>query len=403
MNPSLSSAHRRYAPYLSAALGVLAVMLIAAAFTGQWPTRYNGYNSFLLQANAWLEGRLDLGQDYTWLELAIVDGKYYVSFPPFPSYVLLPFAAIFRYSTPDGFIAWAVTMLGALYAVKLYQMTRRDGRAAFWVLFLYLGTGYLFISMNAYVWFIAQTMCFTLSLMAIVHAKKGQGGIALACWACAVGCRPMSALYLPVLVWLLWQNKGKLTFWQWVAKRWYWALPTLLIAGSYMALNQARFGNPFEFGHNYLPEFVRAENGQFSLTYFAKNFPLLLRLPGWDAERQRAIYFTGDTIAFWLIDPLYLCVGAAWVYGLVKRRSLPAAAMLPVMVVAHVFILCCHRTLGGWQFGNRYMVDMMPWLFYGLMVWMPDDDRFARWSAPLWVWGFAINVVGAVATYNKWI
>lgn len=403
MNPPLSAIRRKYAPYVSAVLGVLVVMLVVASFTGQWPTRANAYNSYVLQANAWLEGRLDLGRDYSWLELAIVDGKYYVSFPPFPSYVLLPFAAIFRHNTPDNAIAWAVTVLGALYAVKLYQMTRRDKRAAFWVLFLYLGTGYLFISMNAYVWFIAQTMCFTLSLMSLVHAKKGQGGIALACWACAVGCRPMAALYLPVLVWLLWQTKGPLTFWRWVAKRWYWALPTLLIAGSYMALNQARFGNPLEFGHNYLPEFVRAENGQFSLSYFSKNLPLLLRLPGWDAERQRAIYFTGDTIAFWLIDPMYLCVGAAWVYGLVKRRSLPAAAMLPVMAVAHVFILCCHRTLGAWQFGNRYMVDMMPWLFYGLMVWMPEDDRFARWSAPLWVWGFAINVVGTVATYNKWM
>ena len=403
MSPPLSAIRRRYAPYVSAILGMLTVMLVVASFTGQWPTRGNSYNSYLLQANAWLEGRLDLGKDYSWLELAIVDGKYFVSFPPFPSYVLLPFAAIFRYNTPDNAIAWAVTMLGTLYAVRLYQMTRKDRRAAFWVLFLYLGTGYLFISMNAYVWFIAQTMCFTLSLMALVHAKKGQGGIALACWACAVGCRPMAALYLPVLVWLLWQKKGPLTFWQWVLKRWYWALPTLLIAGSYMALNQARFGSPFEFGHNYLPEFVQAENGQFSLSYFFENYPLLLRLPGWDAEHHRAIYFTGQTMAFWLLDPMYFCVGAAYVYGIVKRRGLPAIVMLPLMAAAHVFILCCHRTLGAWQFGNRYMVDMMPWLFYGLLIWMPEDDRFACWSAPLWVWGFAINVAGTIATYNRWI
>ena len=403
MNPPLSSARQKCAPYLSAMAGVLVVMLIAAAFTGQWPTQRNPYNSFTLQANAWLEGRLDLGQDYTWLELAIVNGKYYVSFPPFPSYVLLPFAAVFRYQTPDNAIAWAVTLLGVLYAVKLYQMTRRDGRSGFWVLFLYLGTGYLFISMNAYVWFIAQTMCFTLSLMALVHAKKGQGGVALACWACAVGCRPMAALYLPVLVWLLWQTKGSLTLWQWAAKRWYWAVPTLLIAGSYMALNQARFGSPLEFGHNYLPEFVRAEKGQFSLSYFAENLPLLLRLPGWDAAQRRAIFFTGQTMAFWLIDPMYFCIGAAWVCALIKRRELPAAAMLPVMAVAHVIILCCHRTLGAWQFGNRYMLDMMPWLFYGLLVWMPKDDRFAHWSAPLMTWGFALNVVGTIATYNDWI
>ena len=394
---------RRWAPYLSAALSVLVVMLVVAAFTGQWPNQHNPYGSYLLQANAWLEGRLDLGQDYVWLELAIFNGKYYVSFPPFPSYVLLPFAAIFHDNTPDHFIAWAVTLLGVFYAVRLYRMTRKDGQSGFWVMFLYLGTGYLFISMNAFVWFIAQTMCFTLSLMAIVHAKKGQGGIALACWACAVGCRPMVVLYLPLLVWLLWPAKGELTLWQWIWKRWYWAVPTLLIAGSYMALNQARFGNPLEFGHNYLPEFVRAPEGQFSLSYFAANFQQLLRLPGWNETEHRAIFFTGQTMAFWLLNPMYFAIAAAWVYGLVKKRGVIPAVLLPVMVVAHVVFLCCHRTLGGWQFGNRYLLDMMPWLFLGLLTWMPEDDRFARWSTPLMAWGFAINAIGTMATYNGWI
>lgn len=403
MSPLLPSVRKKSAPYVWAVLGVLFVMVISGLFTGEWPVGRSMYPSYSLQAQAWLEGRLDLGRDYIELELAIFDGKYYVSFPPFPSYVLLPFVAVFRDRVPENAIAWAVTLLGALYAVRLYQMTRRDGRSGFWVLFLYLGTGYLFISVNAWVWFIAQTMCFTLSLMALVHAKKGQGGIALACWACAVGCRPMAALYLPLLVWLLWQARGSVTFWQWVRRRWYWAVPTLLIAGSYMALNYARFGNPIEFGHNYLPEFVLAEHGQFSLSYIPEHIELLLRLPAWDAYWNRAAFYTLETQAFWLINPMVFCFAAAWAYGLVKRRSAPTLWMLPVMAAAHVFIICCHKTLGAWQFGNRYLLDLLPWLFYGLLVWMPEDDRFIRWSEPLFVWGFAINVVGTIATYNQWI
>ena len=34
-----------------------------------------------------------------------------------------------------------------------------------------------------------------------------------------------------------------------------------------MGYNLARFGNPLEFGHNYLPEFTRAADGQFSFAY----------------------------------------------------------------------------------------------------------------------------------------
>ena len=33
------------------------------------------------------------------------------------------------------------------------------------------------------------------------------------------------------------------------------------------------------------------------------------------------------------------------------------AVMLPVMALIHVYILCAHKTLGAWQFGNRYLVD----------------------------------------------
>ena len=47
-----------------------------------------------------------------------------------------------------------------------------------------------------------------------------------------------------------------------------------------MGLNYARFDNPFQFGHDYLPEFaVEKENGQFSPAYLAENWAKLWRLP----------------------------------------------------------------------------------------------------------------------------
>lgn len=394
---------RTYAPHIRAMLCVLAVMLITAAFTGQWPTRANPYNSYLLQDLAWLQGRLDLpdGAEYDWLELAIYNGRYYVSFPPFPSYVLLPFAALFGLRAPEALLAWLTTLLGVFYAVELYRSFRRDGRSAFWVSFLYLGTGYLFLSMNAYVWFIAQTMCFTLSLMALVHARRGQGGVSLACWACAVGCRPMAALYLPVLVWLLWPDKGEDSLARWVLRRWRWAIAPLLLAGSYMALNAARFGNPLQFGHDYLPEFVRAEHGQFSLTYIPGNLKLLLRLPGWNSETQTLVFHTWQTMAFWLVNPMDFCIGAAWLSALRRRERNLAWFALPVLAFCHVFLLCCHRTMGAWQFGNRYLVDLMPWLFCGLLAWAPRGERFTRWCAPFFAWGAALNLLGTVLAYTQ--
>ena len=186
---------------------VLIVLLVMGAFTGRFLTTDNPYGSYTIQACAWLEGHLDVNPNFTWLELAEYGGKFYVSFPLFPSYVMLPFAAIFGLDTPDHFINLAVTLLGIAYALRIYRrMTGSSRHGARYVLYLYLANGYLFIALQGWVWFLAQTMCFTLSLMAADAAQRGRSGWALAWWACAVGCRPMAALYLPLLVHLLNQS-----------------------------------------------------------------------------------------------------------------------------------------------------------------------------------------------------
>ncbi len=390
---------------LAAAFSVGAALLAVMLFTGYFPGRPNEYNSYALQASAWLEGHLDILGSYPHLELALFGDRQYVSFPPFPSYVLLPFAAVWGTQTPDAAISLAVTALGAAYACRLYLRERQDGQGLFWVLFLYLGTGYVFIAMNGYVWFLAQTMCFTLSVMSLFYAREGKGCPALTLWACAVGCRPMTALYLPVLLYLLWGSRPAGTDLPGlIRRRWYWCVGPLVLAASYMALNMARFGSPLEFGHTFLPEFQRAEHGQFSLAYFSDNLNKLLRMPRWQGSSEPVMFYTGNGMAFWLIDPMFFPLAAAWIMALWKRREdLFLLIALPVLSAAYVFVLCCHRTLGGWYFGNRYLLDLMPWLFYGFCRWKPEEPRFLQASVPFAVFGAALNLIGSVAVYNYWI
>ena len=136
-------------PNICAAGCFLLVLTVAAAMTGQWCWQANGYNSYALQADAWLKGQLDLGQDYPWLELAIYEGRYYVSFPPFPSFLLLPFAALFGTQTPDGIISLCFSLLGVWLCVNLARKTGQSPlQAVLLALCLYLGTGYLFIALT---------------------------------------------------------------------------------------------------------------------------------------------------------------------------------------------------------------------------------------------------------------
>lgn len=394
---------------LAVPLALLMVMLATTSFTGLWPTGSNTYRSYALQACAWLEGRLDVGDIYTWLELAVRNGKYYVSFPPFPSLVLLPFAAVFGADTPDHLIQWAVALLGALYAVRLCLALGRERHAALYALFLLLGNGFLFVALRGYVWFMAQGMCFTLSLMALFYAQRGRGGLSLACWACAVGCRPMVVLYLPMLLDTLVRNlrirgeqSGVLSL---ARKKWAWAIAPVLLAAFYMALNWARFGSVFEFGHSYLPEFTRASEGQFSLSYAAHNVPLLFRLPSPGGENGALQYAKFDCMNLFLIDPLIVAAALVWGQASVRRRGPRMLRFgLPALLFSNLLIVVCHRTLGGWQFGNRYLLDMLPYLFDGMLRLAPEeDDRLAALCTPLFAMGFAVNLIGTVATYNAWI
>ena len=386
-----------------APLCVLAVMLVISMFTGLWPWKTNFYNSYALQSDAWLHGRLDLGKDYEWLELAIFEGKYYVSFPPFPSYVLLPFSLFFGQATPDSLICWVFSLIGVCSAVKMcLSLGTGPKLALFWTLYLYMGSGWLFLGQTGYVWFMAQSMAFALSLLSLQCALENKGGFSLGFWACAVGCRPLVAIYLPLLFYLLRQHEKEKRIPTWIRSHLTWAIAPCLIAFSYMLLNYLRFGNPMEFGHNYLPEFVRAPLGQFSLSYVPEHLRLLLRLPTIDAKSGALVFEKIETSAFYLICPLTVSFFLSLIQGIRSRRGGGLLVLVPVLLCLHVLFTCMHGTLGGFQFGNRYFVDLMPYLLLGLLSFRSPSERFDFTQLPLLLFGFAVNFMGTIVTYNNW-
>ncbi len=406
--------------YFYVVLSLLAGLFVVYAFTGLWPNKPNSYNSFALQAQSWLEGRLHLGQNYEHLELAIFEGKYFVSFPPFVSYVLLPFALIFGANTPDHWLALISVLVSGVYAVKLYKEVRGNYTyAAFLTLFLILGCNTIFSSVNGWVWFIAQNFAFTLSLMSLYYAHKGKLGLSLSFLACAVGCRPFQFVYVPVILALVianWSdaNAGKLEKCDsfpkkmvlFIKEKWLCAICPLAIGVSYMILNYMRFGSPFEFGHNYLPEFTEAELGQFHSAYIFQNLPSLFRLPA-STNGGPLSFPTFNGMAIWLISPLFITFVVYIIYSAVTKNKLGKRSflytLLPCLLVAHIICITAHKTMGGWHFGNRYINDLLPFVFYGILNFMPEKEEYVKWNYPLFILGMLLNFVGTIATYNYWI
>lgn len=388
---------------------ILAVLFVLWSFTGMWPWNSNAYNSYALQANSWIHGKLDLGQNYSHLELACYKGKYFVSFPPFPSVILVPFAFLFGTSTPDHLISLISISIGAIYTYQLLKETGKTNRSSFfWTLFLVIGTNVLFLSVNAWVWFFAQNLSFTLSMMAIYYGKKGKGVSSLFLWAASVGCRPFQAIYLPILLILLYQSlKEKdpdATMMNHIRKHLYWVIPPLVVAMGYMTLNYMRFDNPLEFGHNYLPEFLEASKGQFDLSYIASNVKSLFLLPT-VAENGALQFPIFNGMSIFMISPIFVSYIIYLVYALLKPRIKIKSIqpLIIILVILHFLLLTAHKTMGGWQFGNRYTCDALPYLFYGLILLIPKNDKLEKYNYPLFFFGLTLNLVGTIAVYNNWI
>lgn len=401
----LKTKNTDYINILVLCLCVTAVFFVAWTFTGQWPWKSQPYNSYILQAQSWLEGRLDLGRDYPYLELAIFNNKYYVSFPPFPSYVMLPFVLI-GWNSCDSMIAFAVSLLGAVYAFKILKHFDIESKTAiFFTLLLTVGSNWLMTAQNAWVWFIAQNMAFTLSLMAIYYALKNKIGLSLAFWACAVGCRPFQILYLPALLYLIYNAHKAVNpedkIIDIIKKRYLALIPMAVIALSYMILNSARFGNITEFGHNYLPEFTNSELGQFNLSYIKENIGSVFRLPSVNSSGIWE-YPQFNGMCIFLISPIVISYIVYTVKAFALKQETDKKLIFIIIVIVILEILCItsHKTMGGSHFGNRYMNDILPAILLGTALLKPSsENKYFNFNYILFLIGITLNIVGTVGYF----
>lgn len=387
-------------------LTVFGVFYAIWTFTGKWPLAGQPYNSYILQAQSWLSGRLDLAENYSHLEIALFNGKFYISFPPFPSYVMLPFVAL-GFTNCDGIIALVSALLGTVYAYKILGCYGIGGnRGILFALLVTIGSNWLFTAQIAWVWFIAQNMAFTLSLMAIYYAIKGKGGWALLWWACAVGCRPMQALYLPILLYLLYKayknEDSSLSLMEMIKAKWKCVIPMAVIALSYMILNYARFGNPLEFGHNYLPEFTEAKHGQFHSVYILDNLKTLFRLPRISYEEPWEYQAFNGTNIF-IISPVFISYIAYTIYALIKKKGDKNLLLIAfAMIVLEIIALTSHRTMGGSQFGHRYINDVLPLVLLSIATALPKDTKYDKLNVILLIFGLTVNAIGSTMYYGMY-
>ncbi len=408
--------------------------------------QHDVYDTYTKQALAWHRGEAKLDKDYPYLELAKYPNEngveeYYVSFPMVPSVVMYFFTFGGNENTPNNLIT-VLYQLGAFaFAFLLCRRFRCSLSMSFvGAALVCLSSSAFFLSMAGSVWFQAQlfslflTMAAFFSLFASGPHKKTEWHISLFLLALAVGCRPMQVFYFPFFLYIiLRENKYQ------IKKMWSYLIAPGAVACVYMWYNYIRFGNILEFGRSYLPEFTRNQEPQFSFDYIKNNIAQIITkkpempLDQWikDNPFGFCFYIANCIFIVLLIACIVKLISSTSAYAL-KKGHLPQSrffaalsdsektalqtdpqtalsryhsngidlAILLITICIHFFVFLMFRTVGAWQFGARYSVDIIPAVLACIL--MLDTKLLRRPNLPvimICTAGMLFNIYGGILLY----
>ncbi|MBN1207433.1 MAG: glycosyl transferase family 39 [Myxococcaceae bacterium] len=381
-------------PILKRALLVLLALLAIGLSFRRAP--YPGPNLYGLQAQAWLEGRLDVAGPAE--DLSLYDGRYYVAFPPFPSVVLLPVVALTGPKhAPYRAVALVLAVLAAWVAWRVLGRLDIPASDRRWLVAALLGGTALWscVVQSEAVWFLAHVVSVSCSLLALEEALgRARGGWA-GLWAGLAFLSRQMCIYLvpfiAVAVWLRHAEAGR-------RRQVLQAGTALMVAGgctlAYLWLNAARFGSPFDTGYAGMPlgDFLAervARYGLFHPAYVPFNFfHMFLEGPHFvfGGPRQLAPQYMGDMgTSLTLASPFIFVALAA--RG--QRPWLVAAWSAVLLALVHML----HYYNNGWVQLNaqRFSLDFLP------LLWVLVALGTRRVEPRLWkvlvAWAVGLNVL----------
>lgn len=351
----------------------LALLCFAVAFLAYWgfalalgKANTSAAAYFNLLAEAFLNGRLYITDPATTIDLTLHNGNWYVPFPPLPALLMLPWVALGGVASLNTTVF--AGLFGALNVSLVFLILRGMAERGWsnlnmpdtlWLTALFgLGSVHWYSATNGTVWFVAQICTVTfVALATLITIQRGPAWLAGLALGLAVAARPTAALSFPLLLGIAAMHDNSFDLRRILRWGLQSAVPLLLVAAALLAYNQARFGNPFDFGYETAQVNPRlqtdlAEYGQFHPHYIPRNLrAMLLALPVWDAEARRPTV-DGDGLSLLLTTPAIIYIAAA------RKRdplTLGAWAALGLLLVP----LLLYYNTGWWQFGYRFSLDFM--------------------------------------------
>lgn len=412
---------RRYV--LAVGLYVFCTLIFFACAPRDIIVEHTKYNHYALLADTWLRGRLDLGHAppaYTQNnDFASYQGRWYVSFPPFPAVLLLPWAKLAK--TPenlrDGQVWLWFAGVGPAVLFLALEKLRHSGRSgrSVWVdlalaITFAFGTVYFFTAEQGTVWFAAHVVAVSLLAIFLLCSLDAEhpivAGLMVGLLA-ATRSTPLLVAPLFVLeaVRVSLRDRGPLdarrgllaigSFWKRLDLLGFARRMLLFGAGVGVVLagmlwfHRACYGSALEFGHNLLTVGWRGRIdkwGLFHYHFLARNLGIALSSLPFYSKTAPRLQINSHGLALWLTTPIYLWLlwprRKGWLWWALL------AAILPVMLADLLY-----QNSGWLQFGYRFSNDYSVLLFAMLAI---GGFRLGRrfWTCALI--GVLVNTFGAL-------
>lgn len=354
--------HRRRAA-LAIFLGV--TMLLYASN----PRVPDAYKHHVYVADAWLHGRTWVqGYPPHYHDWMTIDGKVYSPFGPTPAIVLVPFVWWWGTAVNMNLFSMAVAGLNAALC-WLLLLDARVGprRAALGTLAFAFGTVNWYAAIIGTTWFLSH-LCVELFLLLSLREIFGRGRsiLAGAAFGFAVLARVNIAIAAPGALLLLIDRHatrpGLRAFFGLEAFRraFLFGVGLGAVLALELALNYARFGNPFDTGYGAVAQVYIGNRtyGWYDWHYLPRHLYVSM-FKGWEwVDEFPFLKPSPEGLSIILTSPVLLYAFAApWRERTVRLLwftvALTAAALFPYFYQ-------------GWvQFGYRYLLDALP---YGIVL-----------------------------------
>jgi len=165
-----------------------------------------------------------------------------------------------------------------------------------------------------------------------------------------------------------------------------------ILGVSTLAYNYIRFDSFTDFGYTRIPGVLDEpwyNHGIFSIYYIPGQIWEMLLRP-WEIEPVYPFLVPNGFSSSILLSGPFLLFAIR--FG-AKDKLLKYTAWAAVFLLS--FLLWTHGNSGGWQFGYRYAMVLLPWLFVILLETAPKNISRLEWTA--YIFSFAANA------YATWL